>query len=112
MSLEPDLVGLLSQEVTIEPFSGEDAWGNKTYITTAPSAFTVPARVVHRRRKALNQQGIEVLSEVTIYADTTRRISVDDRLTLPDIYVPRQPRIISAKLVTDEDGPHHTVINA
>lgn len=103
-----ELYQLMPHDITVEPATGADAWGNRTYGTEA----TYKARIQNQRRKVVDINGEEVVSETTVYLATTVAISAHSRMTLPSGYVPRQPKIISIKRDEDQWGPYGTKIYA
>jgi len=113
MPIDAALRSLMAHRVSVQPLQSEDMYGNPTYYAIShPSSFSFPARVVQRRRKVLDRNGLEVISEVTVYADTTKRINLQDKMTLPTDFVPNQPAIIRVNRLTDEVGLYYTEIFA
>lgn len=106
MSFDPEFLSLMSSEITVEPFSSLDGWGNTTY----GPAVSYQCRIVQKRRQILNIKGAVVLSETTIYVATTDQINIEDRITLPSEYAFRQPSILRVSRETDEEALHHTVV--
>jgi hypothetical protein len=49
-----------------------------------------------------------VVSTVTVYLQET--VGPKDRITLPAIFAPTQPKILDVARVSDESGSHHTVV--
>ena len=103
-----DFLDLMGQTVTIEPFTGRDGYGVPTY---GPEV-AYRARVVGRVRLVRNAQGQDVASMHTVYLAASPVIAPEDRLTLPDEYVPRTPPILAVSRVPDERGIHHVVVYA
>ncbi len=107
VSIESELAAMMPHTITIQPYTNSDGWGNKNY----GAAWTCRGRIVNKRRKVLSATGGEVISETTIYLDTTSEIGMDDLVTMPDGFSPRQPQIISVKRQSDESGLYYTILN-
>ncbi len=107
MAISYALGKLLSQTVTVEPFSstnfnGEDAYGPST---------TYSARAVDKVHLIRNFEGEQVGSNTMVWVNTVSAISVRDRITLPTGYSPTQPPILGVSRYPDQGGLHHTVIH-
>lgn len=92
--------------VTVEPYSGQSAYGESTYGT----AVTYPARVEMKSRRLAGLGGVEIAARGRIFLGTTTVPSAKDRITLPASFVPTQPPILDASPVNDESGIHHVVV--
>lgn len=97
---------MFSQEVTVEPFTGTDEYGNYAY----GDSVSYQARVVGKTRVVRNSEGEESVSTHTVYLKSTSAFTPKDRITLPAGYSPQQPIIISVGTFPDESGLHHKVI--
>jgi hypothetical protein len=73
---------------------------------------TYRARVVGRIRIMRAVTGDETTSTVAVYLSAAPLITVDDRLTLPEGWVPPQPPIIAVRRVSDDARLHHQVLYA
>ena len=97
---------LLVQTIPVEPFIGNDKFGEATFGAAVP--YT--GRAVGKTRLVRDFQGVERVSSYTVYMNTTNLFSPKDRITLPAGYSPQQPLILSTAIFPDEIGVHHTVI--
>jgi len=104
--MDPEFLSMMPQYIGVENFVSRDAWGNRTY----GAKILFRGRVENKRRKVINREGDEVLSETTLYLDTVSGISLDARITLPSGHYPAHPEIISLKLDEDEIGPYCTTM--
>jgi hypothetical protein len=100
------LASLCNQRVSIESCLSQDAYGNPIY----GSAVEYWARVVAQNRVVRSVRGEEVVSNVTVYVNSTSTFSVNDRITLPSGYSPQCPQIIRVSKPRGESSPHHTAI--
>lgn len=106
--MESDLLSLMPHNITVAPWSSQNAYGEPTY----GSAVSYTARVVGKMRMVRDANGTERVSTVTCYVATTASIGPKDKLTLPSGWTPASPPIIAVQRVSDESGDHHTVIYA
>lgn len=102
-----DFSDLCPHSVTIEPFSGLDQYGAKTY----GAGITYQARVQGKVRMVKTLTGEEKVSMVTVYL-AAGTVGAQDRITLPSPFSPTQPDILDVQHVSDENGQHHTVVYA
>jgi hypothetical protein len=102
--MDAAFLSMMPHNIGHEPAIGRDAWGNLTF----GAQVLYRGRIQNKRRKVINREGNEVISETTLYLDTVNRILLDDRITLPSGYLPANPDIISAYRVDDENGPYFT----
>lgn len=93
--------------ITVEPYTGSDAYGSYTY----GSATTYKARVQGKTQLVMNMAGEESVSHITIYVGTSV-IGPKDRITLPSPFTPTVPNILDVRYVSDESGQHHSVVLA
>ena len=98
--------GLFSMTVTIEPFVSRDEFGEPGY----GSAVTYPARVEARSRLIAGSAGQEIAARGRVFLLATETPSVDDLMTLPEGYTPRQPPILEAYPVKDQAGRTQYVV--
>jgi len=105
MPLEQDFLEWFSSTVTIEPYTGQNLYGEPDY----GDAVEYPALIRYRTRKVLDREGREVVSSAQVYLNGDVGIDVRDRITLPD---GTSPVIISIEKYPDETGNiHHKVVN-
>ena len=93
--------------VTIEPWVSEDEFGKTTY--GAPCDYL--AKIERQERATRTAEGITIRSRRLIYlysVDTT--ISTKDQLTLPAGFEPLQPKILDVRIVVDQNGVHHVIL--
>lgn len=91
---------LLLDTVTLERWTGRDAYG----VDTFGPAETYPARVSGRVRRIMTVTGDERVSTATIYFDQSPGITPFDRVTLPARFVPRSPPILAIRTSPDDLG--------
>lgn len=97
---------LMPHTVLVEKSLGEDGYGNRTF--GPPVQYQ--ARVQGRQRLVRTLGGDERVSMVTVYIMGTPGVQPDDRLTLPDGWIPLKPPILALGKVADEKGQHHEVV--
>ena len=91
---------LMPDTVTLEPWTGQDGYGEPTY----GDPVTYPARVVGKTRLVRTVSGEEKVSTVTVYLGAVPGASPQDRVTLPSRFVPQQPIILAIERIPDETG--------
>ncbi|MCR4375682.1 MAG: hypothetical protein NUW22_12615 [Acidobacteria bacterium] len=91
--------------VTIEPYSGQNRYGEATY----GSAVTYRAHCQGKIQRITGLDGQEHVSQVTSYLIGTVAVSTRDRITLPSRFSPTQPPILAVRQVSSERGWHHSV---
>ena len=100
----PELLDLFPDSVTIEEPTGFTTRG-------VPLGYgavrTYRARVLGNIQKVMAPDGTEKVSKLTVLIGGTPGVSIYARVTLPARFVPRQPKVISAHVGTDENGVHH-----
>lgn len=105
---DPKLLPLFSESVTFfapSATASVDNYGKRTFASVAAS---FNARIQSEDQLIRDSEGRVVQKQGTIYLyETSPQITTDFRCVLPDNSV---PIIISADLVTDEDGNDHQVI--
>jgi len=110
MSWDPEFDGLLTDEVTRNPYASQDAYGQPSY----GGSVTVKCRVVFKP-EILRQSGSgeasgtvrEVVSRAQIYCQGIIGWGLRDKITLAD---DSSPAILEVRTYPDEDGPHHEVV--
>jgi len=105
MALEQDFLKWFNQIVTIEPFTGVNAYGEPQY----GAAVQYSAFVQRKTKLVRDRMGQEVVSTAQVYLDGSVDVGIQDRITLPD---GSQPVILSIEALSDETGnTHHKVVN-
>lgn len=95
MSLDPALLELLPDEITIEPYvststTQEDSYG---------AAVTYRAQVVNEYERVIDRNGRDVKSTVRVLIPDRVHIDPRSRITLPEGWTPRQPPIMATRPV-------------
>lgn len=108
-----DLADLFPEAVLVEPCTGEDALGARTYGTAVSRA----CRITQRVQRVNDMSGQERVSHLNILLAGDFGYTVKDRYTLPARFAPssaevsdvtkRQPVAVSVAYASDENGPHH-----
>lgn len=104
-TLREDLLDLMPDTITVEPWVSRDVHNQDTYGTT-PVTYSV--YIQGKTRAVRSVKGEEVVSTVAIHG--TSGLSTDDRVTLPARFVPRQPPIINIDRFVDQDGARVEVV--
>lgn len=93
---------LLRQTVTRRAFVARDAYGSPTY--GDPQALR--ASVQYGRRRVIDRDGQDAVSEGRVFLDVDVAVSLDDELVLPD---GSTPRLLHVTAVHDPvtGRPHH-----
>jgi len=107
--IEPELLDLHRQTVTIRRKTAVDNFGNATY----GSGTTYKARVVNQIQSVKNANGEDAQSMTTIYFTDYVAIDLDDEITLPSPFTERNaPPIINYRHFPDleTDSIHHTEV--
>lgn len=97
---------LFFQTITVETWTGNDGYGAPTF--GPPVAYR--GRVVAQTKRLTNAQGEEIVSNSTVYLDSRGTFSGKDRITLPEGYEPRQPRILGIAPALEATRTHHVKI--
>lgn len=110
MSIVPDLLDLMPDTISAQPgytnFLGE-------FVPSGAAIGGMRCRISQGARLVRDRSGKEVVSSVRatvggVYGLTTHQ----HRYTLPGRHDPNASlEAISVQVVSDEDGPHHTVIS-
>ena len=101
-----DFEDLLHQTVTIEPYSGNDGYGNPSY----GAGVDYKARVVGKQMLVKAMDGQDRMSQFTVVLKSNATVDSRSRITLPSQYTPSQPPILAIGTYPDEDGIHHTKV--
>ena len=111
MSFDPEFLELMTQEVVIARYTGEDSYGNNTYDT----AFLYRCRIdtYNNASGGGPWRGGTVATPTRVTTNVilqyvTPVFTVRDKVTLPD---GRTPTITNVAVEYDEDGPHHIVLS-
>lgn len=109
MAFEPEFFEFMNELVTIESYLYMNAKKEKVYDTPTTYRARVSGKIVSLRRPGNEDAG--QIMDVWIYAGTTR-ITVQDRLTLPDqpLWVDRTPIIFAVGRYTDDQGQHNVKV--
>lgn len=98
------LASLFNRAITVEPLASRNSAGLPAY----GAAVSYQARIVIKGTALRTADGTVILGRGTVDVLTTNPITVEDRLTLPAMFPPTQPPILSARLVDGESGPIYT----
>lgn len=98
-----DLAEFFVDEITIEPYTGQDVFGDETYGTAA----TYACRMKGKHKTVRLQTGEEKVSTVQAVLNSVAGATNQDRVTLPARFKPNSPPIMAVEVSTDENGPHH-----
>ena len=93
--MDPALQTMLTETVSLQSYTGQDAYGKPSY----GPAVMHPARVAYRVTTLANAQGQERTSTSILYMDGGVVVTLKDRIVLPDgtapaiqaIYSPTDP---------------------
>lgn len=91
--------------VTIEPYAGQNSYGEATFGT----AGNYPARVEMKSRRIAGTGGVEITARGRVLVATSTVPSTRDRLTLPSWAAPTQPTILDVQAQLG-DGFDHVVV--
>lgn len=104
MAVQPEVLPLFTDLITVTPFSSFDVYGREVY---DPAAERVVASFVETRRRIVKDtDGREIISNATIYMDDVD-ILVTDKLAYSDGVL---AQIVSVFIPRDEFGPHHAEV--
>lgn len=103
MSFETAFLEFMPHTITVYPFSSINQFGEETYGT----GTVYQAMVEERPNKVLNSFGEEVVSSHVVYVNSTVRIPLTSRVTLPD---GSEPSLIRSDVFSDTDGIHHVAL--
>ena len=100
------IAALCREQVILEPFTSQDAYGNPAYGT----AQTYRARVSQRARQVVTATGAVIASQTQVYLVDDVTVDTRDRITLPSPYSPLQPPILSVRRSPDQTGQRFTTV--
>jgi len=106
MAAIDEFLSCMPHTVTIEPFAGQDEYGDPAF----GPLVSFQARVVGRVQLVRTLEGEEKVSTKTVYLGAAPFLSVRDKITLPIENVPVSPPILAVANFPDELGAHHTVV--
>lgn len=104
--IDPALVELMTDTVTIEPWTGQTTTGTATY--GAGVTYRARVQMMDEIKRALN--GREQLGRGKVYVAMTTIPSTKDRLTLSAGYDPPQPAILDVQPENDDAGDINHVV--
>lgn len=102
-AIDPDLAVLMTSVVVIEPWTGQDAYGQPAF--GAPMEYK--ARLAGVARLWRKTATLEQTPDYAIFLAGAYNVTVKDRITLPD---GTQPPIISVDNYPDEHGMYYQTI--
>ena len=97
MALDPDLLEMMTQTVTIAPLTGRDNYGKPTFGT----GVVWRARIKGTNRRVVDHAGQEAVSTTEVWIGGVSGIGPTDQLTLPD---GTSPPLLKVERYPDEDG--------
>lgn len=101
MTVNPHWASMMTQTVTIEPYSSPGSHiGKETYGT----GVEYRARFVEKTRLVRSASGEELAARGVVWINASSGISTKDRITLPD---DTQPPILAVESYPDEMGNTH-----
>lgn len=106
MSLEPELLQLLTETVVLERWTGQSTYGKPAF--SGPTSY--PARIELKSLIIRLKDGRQAAARGTVYVGITNIAdipTVADLLTLPNTYIPRTPPILDVQTEQDETNLHH-----
>lgn len=106
MTLIADMADFLPHTITIEPYSGQDKYGDPSF----GSPVSYKGRVELKNRMVRDNVGQERVSRGKIFLNTQTIPSAKDRITLPSGYEPTNPEILAIHPKENETGIDHIVI--
>ena len=95
---------MMKQTVTIEAAMGPDNYGQQTLA----AGVVYQARVINKLVLVKDNTGREVMSKHQVWLAENPTVTVNDRITLPDLTTP--PILSVETYPDDKDDPHHTKI--
>lgn len=78
--MDPALVAMLTETLTVAPYLGQDAYGTPTF---GPPAH-YPAREEWKVRRIVDQSGQERVSRARVFFDGNVLLTLRDQVTLTD----------------------------
>ena len=104
MSFDPEYLTLMTQTITVYPYTSVDIYGKKVYST---SGTAYDAYIQEQPVKVLNYMGAEVIASHTVYIASTSRLDITSKYVFP---AGEAPHPIRLDVMYDEDGIHHNVL--
>lgn len=101
-----DLHEMFAETIVVSGYAGQDFMGDETW----EAGVELRCHIEGHSRLVRDATGLERVSTVQVYLDGPYGISVKDRVLLPPRFEPRDPPIVAVERMTDENGPHHEVI--
>lgn len=95
--MKRDKKSRLQQQLLIERWSGQDVYGQASYLPV----IRCFCRVQNQQEIIRDQRGQEIVSKTNIYVDSAVVVGLKDRITLPD---GTQPPILQVKSLYDGLG--------
>ena len=118
--LIPLLLDFFPDTIIVEPFTGNNRYGVKTYGAPLGTGGVIRARITGKVQTVEGDDGQEHVSRVNALLAGAYGVTAQDRFTLPvrfstdknastpeDQLRARQPTALSVAQVSDENGPHH-----
>lgn len=107
MTVEPELLELMREVVTIQKYVGVDSHGQRQF---ASGARAVRCRIQRQDRKLMGPDGMEIVASHQIILAEALGTTTMDRITLPAGTVPSQPNILGVDGMDDQSGHYYEVI--
>lgn len=104
MSFDPEFLTMMTQKITVQPYTSVDIYGKKVYSGAASTYFCY---ISEEPTKVLNYLGAEVIASPIAYIASTSRLDITSKYTFPDGSTPHP---IRANVMYDEDGIHHNFV--
>jgi len=104
--LRDAIAALCREQVTLEAFTSQSAYGARAY--DAP--VSLRARVSQRSRQVVLSSGAVIASQTQVYLVDDVSVDTRDRITLPEPYTPRQPPILAVRRAPDATGARYTTV--
>ena len=106
MSLDTALLELMTQTITIAPYTGQDAYAAPQF--GAPASYS--CRVSLGNEYVRSHDGREVVAKGKVYVAMSTIPSVQDRVVLPSDYLDEYPPILTVEPEIDETGVVNHVV--
>jgi len=99
---------MFADDVSVRSPVARDGMGK---VTSWSAPTTLKARVIGQHRMVRDLAGQERVSSVRAWFPGTYSLTVEHEFTLPARFSPQTPKPISVEHYSDENGPHHEVVN-
>jgi hypothetical protein len=106
MSLDLELLALMTQTITIAPYTGQNAYAAPQFDTPVSYSCRVSAMNEYVR----SHDGREVVAKGKVYVAMTTIPSVQDRVVLPVAYLDEFPPILNVLPEIDDAGDVNHVV--